>query len=284
MRADDVVPALPAGVADARSTATLHPVMRILALIGPPAFDAVLAAWRHGNVKDWAAGRLLGAFDERCADRYAELATDSARGAAGNGFAGLVRLRTDSDTGLRALVECYAGRRPAPYKADDYALLTHEAYRTRLRALRRDPAASPRTRRGAMAALVAGGGADGLDARDLAAIERLIRVKIADETPRAPSPQLSGWWPAVPGASYEGLFGARDLHHRRPITCATGVEAAGREIRVPVPGGDGAVQTVGHVFVTLELDGWRLVFGPYDLLIGKGWEDMVETVERVSRL
>ncbi|MFF4012577.1 hypothetical protein [Streptomyces sp. NPDC001717] len=160
-------------------------------------------------------------------------------GASGNGFAGLVRLRTDSDAGLRALVECCASRRPTPYKADDYALLTHEAYRTTLRALRRDPAASPRTRRGAMAALVAGGGADGLDARDLAAIERLIRVQIADETPSAPSPQLSGWWLAVPGASYEGLFGALDLHHRRPITCATGVEASGREIRVPVPGGDG---------------------------------------------
>ncbi|MFD9722535.1 hypothetical protein [Streptomyces sp. NPDC059072] len=171
-------------------------------------------------------------------------------GASGNGFAGLVRLRTDSDAGLRALVECCASRRPTPYKADDYALLTHEAYRTTLRALRRDPAASPRTRRGAMAALVAGGGADGLDARDLAAIERLIRVQIADETPSAPSPQLSGWWLAVPGASYEGLFGALDLHHRRPITCATGVEASGREIRVPVPGGDGAVETVGHVFVT----------------------------------
>ncbi|MEU4996468.1 hypothetical protein [Streptomyces sp. NPDC021622] len=282
-RADDVVPALLAGVADANSTATLRPVIRILALIGPPAFDAVLEAWRRGNVKDWAAGRLLGSFDERCADRYAELATDSARGASGNGFAGLVRLRTDSDAGLRALVECYAGRRPAPYEADDYALLTHEAYRTRLRALRRDPAASPRTRRGAMAALVAGGGADGLDARDRAAIERLIRVKIAGETPSAPSHQLSGWWLAVPGASYEGLFDALDLHHRRPITSATGVAAAGQDVQVPVPGGDGAVQTVGRVFVTPELDGWRLVFGPYDLLIGDGWDYMVETVERVSR-
>ncbi|MGW6866371.1 hypothetical protein ACWGHM_15150 [Streptomyces sp. NPDC054904] len=48
-------------------------------------------------------------------------------------------------------MECYANRRTAPYKADDHARLTHEAYRPGSRALRRDPAASPRTRRGAMA-------------------------------------------------------------------------------------------------------------------------------------
>ncbi|WP_424215877.1 hypothetical protein ACN20G_27385 (plasmid) [Streptomyces sp. BI20] len=282
-RAEEVVPALLASVADARSTVALQPVVRVLGLIGPPAFDAVLAARRRDELKGWAAGRILGAFDGRCADRYAELALDPDRGLAGSGFSGLSRLRTVSDAGLHALVECCANRRFSLYQAQEYALLTHDGYRSRLRALRRDPGASPRTRRGAMAALVAGGGVNALDERDRAALERLIRVKVLDETPSAPSSDLSVWWLAVPGASYEGVFEALGLHHRRPVTSAAGVEAAGRSVEVPVSDGDGAVETVSRVFVTPELDGWRLVFGSFDQLVGEDWDDMVEVVEEVSR-
>ncbi|MFF7358818.1 hypothetical protein ACFZA1_40360 [Streptomyces filipinensis] len=178
-------------------------------------------------------------------------------------------------------MESYARGRLVPYKAADYARLLHDSFRPRLRALRRDPAAPPRIRRGAMAALVAGGGADALDDRDRAAVERLIRVKIPHETPRLPSSTLSGWWMAVPGASYEGVFETLGLHDRRPVTVAAGVQAAeGQETRIRGP--NGAARTVGRAFVTPELDGWRLVFGPFDLLVGDPWEDMIETVERVS--
>lgn len=145
----------------------------------------------------------------------------------------------------------------------------------------KDPAASPRTRRGATAALVAGGGADALDERDRAAVERLIRVRIPDEVRRLPSSTLSGRWMAVPGVSYEGLFEALDLHGRRPVTVAAGVRAAESE-EMEVPGPDGAGHGVGRAFVTPELDGWRLVFGPFDLLVGDLWDDMTETVERVG--
>ncbi|POX56212.1 hypothetical protein C3489_05650 [Streptomyces sp. Ru71] len=280
-QADTVVPTLLRSLADVRRTAEMEPVMRVLRHIGPPAFDAVVTAWRRKEVSDWQAGRLLGVFDERSADQYAALAADPDYGKSSNGFQGLLRLRTDSDAGLRALVDSYSRSRLVPYKASDYARLLHASFRPRLHALRRDPAVSPRTRRGAMAALVAGGGVDALDDRDRAAIDRLIRVKIPHETPRLPSSTLSGWWMAVPGASYEGVFEALGLHDRRPITVAAGVEAAeSREIRVPGP--DGVDRAVGRVFVTPELDGWRLVFGAFDLLVGDPWDGMVETVERVS--
>ncbi|MEU6592816.1 hypothetical protein ABZ923_26895 [Streptomyces sp. NPDC046881] len=280
-QAGGAVPTLLRGLAGVRRTADLQPVMRVLARLGSPAFDAVLAAWDRQEVTDWQAGRLLGVFDERCADRYAALAADPDHGRSSHGFQGLVRLRADSEAGLRALVESHARGRLVPYRAADYARLLHESFRPRLRSLRRDPAASPRTRRGAMAALLAGGGADALDDRDRAAIERLIRVKLPHETPRLPSPTLSGWWMAVPGATYEGVFEALGLHDRRPVTISAGLHAAeGREIRVPGP--DGADRTVGRAFVTPELDGWRLVFGPFDLLVGDPWDGMIETVERVS--
>ncbi|MER7000028.1 hypothetical protein [Streptomyces sp. NPDC000410] len=280
-QADTVVPTLLHGVAGVQRTADLQPVMRALRHIGPRAFDGVLAAWRRKEVTDWQAGRLLGVFDERCADQYAALAADPDYGKSGDGFQGLVRLRVDSEAGLRALVGCFARGRLIPYKASDYARLLHDSFRPRLRSLRRDPAASPRVRRGAMAALMAGGGADALDDRDRAALERLIRVKILDEIPRLPSSTLSGWWMAVPGATYEGVFEALGLHDRRPVTTAAGVQAAeSREIRVPGP--DDAGRTVGRAFVTPELNGWRLVFGPFDLLVGDPWDGMIETVERVS--
>ncbi|GHE08988.1 hypothetical protein GCM10010339_59770 [Streptomyces alanosinicus] len=280
-QADTVVSTLLHSLAGVQRTADLQPAMRALRYIGPPAFDAVLSAWRRKEVTDWQAGRFLGVFDERSADQYAALAADPDYRKSGNGFQGLLRLRTDSEAGLRALVESYARGRLIPYKASDYARLLHDSFRPRLRSLRRDPAVSPRTRRGAMAALVAGGGADALDDLDRAAIERLIRVKIPHETPRLPGSTLSGWWMAVPGASYEGVFEALDLYDRRPITVAAGVHAAeSQEIRVP--GQDGTGRTVGRAFVTPELDGWRLVFGPFDLLVGDPWDGMIETVERVS--
>lgn len=280
-QADNVVPELLRGVAGVQRTARLQPVMRALRHIGPPAFDGVLAAWQRKEVTDWQAGRLLGVFDERSAGQYAALAADPAHGKSGNGFQGLVRLRVDSEAGLTALVGCFARGGLVPYKASDYARLLHDSFRPRLRSLRRDPAVSPRVRRGAMAALVAGGGADALDERDRATLERLIRVKIPHETPSLPESTLSGWWLAVPGASYEGVFEALGLHDRQPVTVAAGVQAAeGQEI--PVPGPDGAGRTVGRAFVTPELNGWRLVFGPFDLLVGDPWDGMIETVERVS--
>ncbi|MEV6395517.1 hypothetical protein AB0M39_12195 [Streptomyces sp. NPDC051907] len=281
-QADSVVPELLRSVAGAQRTVDLKPVMRALRQIGPPAFDGVLAAWQRKEVTAWMAGRLLGVFDERSAEQYAALAADPDDGKWGDGFKGLVRLRVDSEAGLTALVGCFARGRLHTYKASEYARLLHDSFRPRLRALRRDPAASPRIRRGAMAALVAGGGVDALDERDRAAVERLIRVKILDEIPELPSTTLSGWWMAVPGASYEGVFEALGVHDPRPLTVAAGIEAAeGRWHQVPGP--DGADRTVGRVFVTPELNGWRLVFGAFELLGGEDmWEGMIETAERVS--
>ncbi|WP_051808939.1 hypothetical protein [Streptomyces sp. NRRL S-378] len=107
-------------------------------------------------------------------------------------------------------------------------------------------------------------------------------MKITDETPRPPGTALSAWGMAVPGATYEGVFPALGLHDARPVTTAGGLHASeGQEIGVVGPAGEETV--VGRVFVTPELDGWRLVFGSSDRLIGDDpWDGMTDVVERVS--
>ncbi|MCX4763623.1 hypothetical protein OG562_22190 [Streptomyces sp. NBC_01275] len=261
----------------------LQPLTDELKRMGPPAFDAVVAAWRREEFTAWQLGRFLDGFDERSAHQYAAAAADPDRSLAAGGFAGLLRLRVESDAGLRALVGAFTRRDGVPSGAADYARLLADAFGPRLRRLRRDPAESPKTRRAALAALAAGGGADALDPRDRATIERLIRVKIPHEIPELPAPILSAWWLAVPGASYEGLFEALGLHDRRPITVRAGVEATeGSRALLELTGSDGARRTVGRVFVTPELDGWRLVYGPLRLLLGEPWDPWMESVERLS--
>ncbi|GKQ36748.1 hypothetical protein ALMP_32880 [Streptomyces sp. A012304] len=283
LSADTVVPALLGSVAGAKSTPQLEPVMRVLRRIGPPAFDLVVAARRREQLSAWQAGRFLEVFDERSAAQYAAAAADPDRQLSSNGFMGLYRLRVESEAGLRALVETYARGRGVPHRAADYARRLVESRGDRLRALRRDPAESPRTRRGAMAALVAGGGLDALDARDRAMIERLIRVKIPHETPSLPSLDLCGWFLAVPGATYEGVFEALGLHDRRPITVRAGRAASeGAHSTVVVIRPDGTRISAGRVFITPELDGWRLVHGPLPHVLGEPWDGMIEAVERVS--
>lgn len=285
-RTDAVVTALLTAAAGIKGSRELQPLTEVARRIGPPAFDAVVAAWRREELGDFQTGRFLAVFDERCADRYAALAADTDRRRSGHGFSGLVRLRVDSEAGLRVLVDaCSRGRR-VPDRAAEYARRLIGSFGPRLRLLRRDPAASPRTRRGALAALVAGGGVDALDPRDLALVERLIRVKIPHEVTRLPAPVLSGWWLAVPGARYEGLFEALGLHDRRPVTVSAGIYAAegGRDtVRLPGPDGTGRTgRTVGRAFITPELDGWRLLYGSLHLLLGEPWHDMMDTVERIS--
>ncbi|MDI3406170.1 hypothetical protein [Streptomyces cavernicola] len=280
---DRVVPELLRGAADKNSTRLLQPYARVLELIGPPAFDAVLAAVRREELNGWLSGRLLGAFDERCAEQYAALAVEPDHSLSYAGFQGLIRLRVDSEAGLRALLDAFAREGRPSYKAEEYARTMHDSYAPRLRALRRDPTASRSVRRAALGVLMEVGGLDALDERDRTLVERLVRGKIPGEVPELPSPRLSGWWTAVPGATYEGVFDALGLHDPRPVTVAAGVAAAmGRTIRAP--GSETPERAVGRVFVTPELDGWRLVFGQFDLLVGDDhFDGMIHTVERLSR-
>ena len=76
----------------------------------------------------------------------------------------------------------------------------------------------------------------------------------------------------MPGETYEGLFAALDLHDRVPVTFDEGLcvdELPSRPSAVPV-------------FVTPEVNGWRLIFGNLDSTVGWDWDDMMGAVERLS--
>ncbi|NEC67581.1 hypothetical protein [Streptomyces sp. SID9727] len=277
-----VLPGLLGGLGAPHSAQRLTAYGDVLSRIGPPAFDAVLAAERDGELDGWLRARLLRVFDERCAGRYAALALDPDRWVADGGFEGLLRLRVDSEAGLRALVE-RAGRGGDFYgPAGEYARAMLDAFAPRLRELCRDRTASRPVRRGALGLLIEGGGLDALDARDRALVERLVRVKLPGSVRAVPDTQLSAWWLAVPGTTYEGVFEALGLHDPRPVTVQAGVAAAMCEA-IPSPVPEDPSRGVSRAFVTPELDGWRLVFGQFRQLVGyDDWNDMVETVERVS--
>ncbi|KUM67223.1 hypothetical protein [Streptomyces curacoi] len=118
--------------------------------------------------------------------------------------------------------------------------------------------------------LIAIGLIDRLDARDRLLLERRARLKSAGEEPFPLDP--GGWWYAVPGAAYEGLFEALGLHDRFPVTLEEGAAVEDLPFR------KGALPT----FVTPELDGWRLIFGNLVDLVGLEWDEWMGAVERLS--
>jgi hypothetical protein len=118
--------------------------------------------------------------------------------------------------------------------------------------------------------LLATGLIDRLDARDKALLERRARIKASGEKPSRLEPR--GWWYAVPGAAYEGVFEALELHDRFPVTLEEGADVE------DMPWRRGALP----VFITPELDGWRLIFGNLVDVIGYDWDEWMGAVERLS--
>ncbi|WP_328686916.1 hypothetical protein OHT20_36175 [Streptomyces caniferus] len=121
-----------------------------------------------------------------------------------------------------------------------------------------------------LTALLEAGFTDRLGEPDRKLLARRALLKAGDEKPPFHLP--TSWWYVVPGESYEGLFAALDLHDRVPVTFREGLDVA------DLPSRPDAVP----VFVTPEIDGWRLIFGHLDSVIGWGWDDMMGAVERLS--
>ncbi|MGW2472685.1 hypothetical protein [Streptomyces sp. NPDC001665] len=279
---EHALPGLLGGVGADYAAPRLKAYGEVLGRIGPPAFDAVLAASKTEELNSWFTPRLFRVFDERCAGRYAALALESDVHLSRYGFEGLLKLRTDSEAGMRALVALAARGGDFYGEPGEYIRLMWDSFAPRLRDLCQDPASSRPVRRGAIGVLIEGGGLDALDARDRMLVERLVRVKLPGGVRAVPDTQLSAWWLAVPGETYEGVFEALGLHDPRPVPVRTGVAAAMCE-EIPDPSPDDPSRGISRAFVTPELDGWRLVFGQFRQLVGyDDWNDMIETVERVS--
>ncbi|MFC5144608.1 hypothetical protein [Streptomyces aureoversilis] len=121
-----------------------------------------------------------------------------------------------------------------------------------------------------LGALLEAGFTDRLGQRDRKLLARRALLKGVGEKPPFYLP--TSWWYVVPGENYEGLFAALDLHDRVPVTFREGLDVA------DLP----AWPDADPVFVTPEIDGWRLIFGNLDSVIGWDWDDMMGAVERLS--
>ncbi|WP_243082539.1 hypothetical protein [Streptomyces sp. 891-h] len=112
-------------------------------------------------------------------------------------------------------------------------------------------------RRKALEALVDLGGAEVLDDADRRTVERLVRLKLLDES-GVSLPLDGGRWLAFPADRFDEAVGALGLHDLRPATSVMGVEAATRATdSMEFQDSRGAKQRAYRVFVTPEFENWR---------------------------
>ncbi|MEV5676487.1 HEAT repeat domain-containing protein [Streptomyces sp. NPDC052179] len=116
-----------------------------------------------------------------------------------------------------------------------------------------------RQRARALTVLAALGGETVLPAQDVAAVERLIRVKLPDDRPTA---LWACWnhWIAVPSGDQAGIISILGLTDPRPVTFALGNDIVDSDGHDAEPGSHGHFT---RVFVTPELDGWTFVLGAW---------------------
>ncbi|MFI6967070.1 HEAT repeat domain-containing protein [Streptomyces sp. NPDC050255] len=248
-----------------------------LHLIGPAALDAAVAARaRSEKVPDWwELGHVLRGFDERCLPQYVAALSHPMKEIRQQALWGLQNLGASAATAVMDVI---------PFLADADSYTRYQAEKTvraigrqagpELRDIRREGPAH--LRRHALNALALIGGEAEIGERDLHVLERLVRIKSAQDIPES-LPEYR--WLAVPGATYEGLFAAMGLHDRRPCTVAMGLAAMENDVAL-VADSEGAERAVYRVFVTPELDGWRLVYADTPL-----WEmhwDVDGLLDRIS--
>lgn len=141
----------------------------------------------------------------------------------------------------------------------------------RLRQIRRE--GPGRLRAAALEVLVNIGGEAVLDQADIAAAERLVRIKVHSETPTGID-ACWNYWICVRGDDQQGIMNALGLTAVRPATFALAESVITEDAH-------GAES--GLVFVTPELNGWTAVIGPWcDPTDDERHEEIRELVEKLS--
>jgi hypothetical protein len=171
-------------------------------------------------------------------------------------------IRSRGPEGLRAVPALLpAFRDPDPMVAVNVRSTIAELGDAVLPVLQRIRSAGPgRLRAAALTALAELGGEASLSARDAAAIERLIRVKLHRDRPQ---PLTACWlyWMAVRGGDQQGIMRLLGLTAPRLVTFELGDEIVDFDGHCSADEGLGS--PIGRVLVTPELDGWTLVAGAW---------------------
>lgn len=246
-------------VMDAESPVDWRPITAVLGRIGEAGFDGLLQGLLSASTEEsrkrvgFAFSRLGVAVLDRYTSALAHPAPLVRRqairgiehcGGAGQSAAVLLPLLGDPDQQVAR-------------QAQGTLIRTGEHVLPLLRHVRERGPGRQRAR--ALTVLAELGGESALSRADMAAIERLIRIKLRDDRPE---PLWACWnyWMAVPSGDQAGIIRILGLTAARPVTFALGndiVDADGH--------GCDTDDHTGYerVFVTPELDGWTLVLGPW---------------------
>jgi hypothetical protein len=119
-----------------------------------------------------------------------------------------------------------------------------------LQAIRRN--GPGRARRGALLALLHLGGEKALEPADLAALRRLIAIKLPRDRPQRLDDGFCAWL-TVRGGDQHGIMRVLGLNRSEPVTYGVGQTLVGHL-------GHGGPER--HVFISPRINGWTVVSGP----------------------
>ncbi|MFF0294659.1 HEAT repeat domain-containing protein [Kitasatospora sp. NPDC004614] len=255
------LPALMEHLGDAASPVSEAALLGVLRRMGPSAFPLVLHVLQSvaAGQTYWRAFRVFTGLGAVALDGYNGALTHEdpvVRRAA------VVAIGECGDDGLRF------AERVVPLLGDPDAEVRRAALRSfawwgdavvpLLQAVRRDGPGAARA--GALEALAEIGGEAVLSARDLAALERLVRIKLPDDVPTPISCCYLSWI-AVSTGDQAGVLELLGLSSPRPVPFATGVDAADCDSHAGLD--ENPLDQYRRVFVTPELAGWTLVVGSW---------------------
>ncbi|WP_329025605.1 HEAT repeat domain-containing protein [Streptomyces sp. NBC_00690] len=180
----------------------------------------------------------------------------------------------DLDSVIEALIPVLADPHPEVAQRVEWVLtMLGPGVIEPLRKIRRDGPGALRAR--ALTVLASVGGEQALSGHDLAAVERLIRIKVLGEQ-AIPLDTCSLSWIAVPGGDRMGIMEVLSLWDQRQCTFALGHSVVAHD-SVDVP-------AYGRVYVTPQVDGWTLLLGPWCSPVDpERAEDVLRLVAELSR-
>ncbi|WP_327185086.1 HEAT repeat domain-containing protein [Streptomyces sp. NBC_01334] len=258
----DAVELLVRELANEESPVDWRPIAAVLGRIGEAAaFDGLLRglASAAGENSRKRLGFAFSSFGAAALDRYTTALSHPLPHVRRMAVRGLQRCGDDARAAVSALLPLLGDPdREVAQQAQDALVQQGEHVIPLLRRIRERGPGRQRAR--ALTVLAELGGEPALSRADVAAIERLVRVKLPDDRPEG---MWACWnhWMAVPGGDQTGIMHTLGLVDPRPVTFALGNDIVDSDSHGFGP----EDPRTGHerVFVTPELDGWTLVLGAW---------------------
>ncbi|WP_327317834.1 HEAT repeat domain-containing protein [Streptomyces sp. NBC_01235] len=261
---------------DKDSSVDWRPVADVLERMGNAAFDGLLRGLASASTESSRkrVGFAFSCLGSAAVDGYTAALSHPVPHVRRMAVLGLQRCGDDARSAAPALLRLLGDPdQRVARQAQDALILQGEHMIPLLQRIRERGPGRQRAR--ALTVLAELGGEPALSRADVAAIERLIRVKLPDDRPEG---MWACWnhWMAVPSGDQAGIMQTLGLVDPRPVTFALGndiVDADGHGC-----GTDDPHNGYERVFVTPELDGWTLILGAWSDPCGE------ERSEEVLRL